>query len=113
MFDTVIIGAAFIFNIVDNVRGDNQDAYIMLDVLLILRVLRIIKIFHGIQSFKMILNTIFHILPSLFTYVGVLFVFIYIYAIVGMESFKDKIRFFGPETYNTTDPAKQWCGNMA
>ena len=111
MFDTVIIGAAFIFNIVDNVRGDNQDAYIMLDVLLILRVLRIIKIFHGIDSFKMILNTIFHILPSLFTYVGVLFVFIYIFAIVGMEAFHDKVRFFGEETYSTTDPSMQWCGN--
>ena len=113
VFDTVIIGSAVIFQIIENARGDTNDAYIILDVLLILRVLRIIKIFHGIQSFKMILNTIFHILPSLFTYVGVLFVFIYIYAIVGMESFKDKIRFFGPETYNTTDPAKQWCGNMA
>ena len=111
MFDTVIIGAAFIFNIVDNVRGDNEDAYIMLDVLLILRVLRIIKIFHGINSFKMILNTIFHILPSLFTYVGVLFVFIYIFAIVGMEAFHDKVRFFGEKTYTSTDPSMQWCGN--
>ena len=92
-------------------RGDSDDAYIILDVLLILRVLRIIKIFHGIDSFKMILNTIFHILPSLFTYVGVLFVFIYIFAIIGMESFKDRIQFFGPDTYNTTDPDKMWCGN--
>ena len=75
--------------------------------------LRIIKIFHGIDSFKMILNTIFHILPSLFTYVGVLFVFIYIFAIVGMESFKGRIQFFGPDTYNTTDPDKMWCGNTA
>ena len=111
MFDTVIIGAAFIFNIVDNVRGDNQDAYIMLDVLLILRVLRIIKIFHGIDSFKMILNTIFHILPSLFTYVGVLFVFIYIFAIVGMEAFHGKVRFFGANTYSPTEPDMRWCGN--
>ena len=111
MFDSVIIGAAFIFNIVDNVRGDNEDAYIMLDVLLILRVLRIIKIFHGIDSFKMILNTIFHILPSLFTYVGVLFVFIYIFAIVGMESFHGKVRFYGENTYNTTEPGMRWCGN--
>ena len=111
MFDSVIIGAAFIFNIVDTVRGDNEDAYIMLDVLLILRVLRIIKIFHGIDSFKMILNTIFHILPSLFTYVGVLFVFFYIFAIVGMESFQGKVQFYGQNTYNSTDPDTQWCGN--
>jgi len=113
IFDTVIIGSAFIFNIIDNARGDAEDANIILDVLLILRVLRIIKIFHGIDAFKMILNTIFHILPSLFTYVGVLFVFVYIFAIVGMEAFHDKIRFFGPTTYNTTDPDKMWCGNQA
>ena len=130
LFDSVIIGSAFIFNIIDNARytmssssleinlflicrGDENGGFIILDVLLILRVLRIIKIFHGIDSFKMILNTIFHILPSLFTYVGVLFVFIYIFAIVGMESFKGRIQFFGPDTYNTTDPDKMWCGNTA
>ena len=113
VFDTVIIGSAVIFNIIDNARGDADDAYIILDVLLILRVLRIIKIFHGIHSFKMILNTIFHILPSLFTYVGVLFVFVYIFSIVGMEAFQDKIKFFGPDTYNTSDPQQMWCGNKA
>eukprot|EP00092_Neocalanus_flemingeri_P012682 GFUD01013666.1.p1 GENE.GFUD01013666.1~~GFUD01013666.1.p1 ORF type:complete len:812 (-),score=155.83 GFUD01013666.1:49-2484(-) len=113
IFDTIIIGSAFIFDIIDEARGDNADANIILDVLLILRVLRIIKIFHGVDSFKMILNTIMHILPSLLTYVGVLFVFVYIFAIVGMESFKNKIRFFGPNTYNTTDPEKLWCGNEA
>merc|ERR1712227_4172 len=48
-----------------------------------------------------------------FTYVGVLFVFFYIYAIIGMESFKNQINFYGQDTYNTTDPTKQWCGNDA
>ena len=111
IFDTVIIGSAFIFDIIDEARGDNRDANIILDVLLILRVMRIIKIFHGIDSFKMILNTILHILPSLLTYVGVLFVFMYMFAVIGMESFKDKIKFFGPNTYNTTKPEEFWCGN--
>jgi len=111
IFDTVIIGSAFIFDIIDEAKGDNKDANIILDVLLILRVLRIIKIFHGVDSFKMILNTIMHILPSLLTYVGVLFVFVYMYAIVGMEVFKKKIQFFGPNTYNTSDPDQFWCGN--
>merc|ERR1719312_652066 len=59
----------------------------------------------------MILNTIMHILPSLLTYVGVLFVFVYMFAIVGMEAFKNKISFFGPNTYNTTETDKRWCGN--
>jgi len=110
-FDSVIIGSAFLFDIVDEANGDNEDANIILDVLLILRVLRIVKILHGIDCFKNVLNTILHILPSLATYAGVLFVFIYIYAIIGMESFKDRVQFFGINTYNTTDPTQRWCGN--
>jgi len=43
MGDTIIIVSAFIFDIVDEARGDNDDANIILDVLLILRVLRIIN----------------------------------------------------------------------
>jgi len=113
IFDTIIIGSAFIFDIIDEARGDTADANIILDVLLILRVLRIIKIFHGVESFKIILNTIMHILPSLLTYVGVLFVFVYMFAIVGMESFKNRIQFFGPNTYNTTNRSEMYCGNKA
>lgn len=111
LFDTIIISAAFLFDIIDEAEGDDTDANIILDVLLILRVLRIVKILHGVDCFKNILNTILHILPSLFTYVGVLFVFIYIFAIVGMESFQNRVSFFGPDTYNTTDSKLKWCGN--
>jgi len=113
LFDTIIIGSAFLFDIIDEAEGDNTDANIILDVLLILRVLRIVKILHGVDCFKNILNTILHILPSLLTYIGVLFVFIYIFAVIGMESFRGRVNFYGRNTYNTTDPSKLWCGNSA
>merc|ERR1719167_277692 len=112
IFDFVIIGAALIFDIVDEARGDDEDANVILDILLILRVMRIVKILHSVTYFKSILNTILHILPSLLTYAGVLFVFFYIYAMVGMESFKNRIRFFGPNTYkpDLLPSEQKYCG---
>ena len=112
IFDFVIIGAALIFDIVDEARGDDEDANVILDILLILRVMRIVKILHSVNYFKSILNTILHILPSLLTYAGVLFVFFYIYAMVGMEAFKNRIRFFGENTYKPMllPSDQRYCG---
>ena len=112
VFDFVIIGSALIFDIIDEARGDNEDANVILDILLILRVMRIVKILHSVSYFKSILNTILHILPSLLTYAGVLFVFIYIFAMVGMEAFKGRINFYGPDTYHPgkLEYSKQYCG---
>ena len=112
IFDFVIIGAALIFDIIDEAQGDDEDANIILDILLILRVMRIVKILHSVNYFKSILNTILHILPSLLTYASVLFVFFYIYAMVGMEAFKNRIRFFGPNTYkpDSLPNEHKYCG---
>ena len=46
IFDFVIIGAALIFDTIDEARGDDADANLILDILLILRVMRIVKILH-------------------------------------------------------------------
>ena len=112
IFDFVIIGAALIFDTIDEARGDDADANLILDILLILRVMRIVKILHSVSYFKSVLNTILHILPSLLTYAGVLFVFIYIFAMIGMESFKDRIKFFGKDTYDpdSLSPPDRFCG---
>jgi two pore calcium channel protein 3 len=111
IFDFVIIGAALIFDIVDEARGDDADANVILDILLILRVMRIVKILHSVNYFKSILNTILHILPSLLTYAAVLFVFIYMFAMVGMEVFKNRIKFYGADTYDdTTADGRKYCG---
>ena len=112
VFDCLIIGSALIFDIIDEARGDDEDANVILDILLILRVMRIVKILHSVSYFRGILNTILHILPSLLTYAAVLFVFIYIFAMIGMEAFKNRISFYGENTYNPDKLSddQKYCG---
>ena len=50
-------------------RQDSQSGYRdALDFLMVLRVIRIFKIFHSIPRFRIVINTILHILPSFATY---------------------------------------------
>ena len=80
-----------------------------LDFLLVLRVVRIFRIFHSVVRFRLVINAILHILPSMITYMGVLFVFYYFFAILGMELFGGKIKYFG---YNENlAVAQKYCGN--
>jgi len=110
IFDVVVIGAAFIISIAEEIRQDKFDSGLILDVMLVLRVLRIVKIFHGFDMFKTILNTIMHICPSMVTYAGVLFVFFYFFAIIGIESFKNRITYYGYDTENLQYD-QLFCGN--
>jgi hypothetical protein len=80
----------------------------VLDVMLVLRVLRIVKIFHGLERFKTVLATIVNILPSMLTYAGVLAVVFYLFAVVGMEAFAGRVQFFGA---NPTQEDQLFCGN--
>jgi len=110
IFDLVVIGAAFLISIAEEFRGDKFDSGLILDVMLVLRVLRFVKIFHSLNRFKTILNTIRHILPSMLTYAGVLFVFAYFFAIIGMEAFKGRITFYGYDEANLPYH-NLFCGN--
>ena len=69
---------------------------------MVLRVCRIFKIFHAIQRFRIVINTIIHILPSFVTYGCLLGIVFYFFAIIGMESFAGKFRL---------DPNNSFCGN--
>lgn len=51
-----------------------QESRLALDVLLVLRVLRLVKIVGSVNRFKVIVHTITKILPSLLTYGGVMMV---------------------------------------
>lgn len=79
-----------------------------LDFLLVLRVVRIFRIFHSVARFRLVINAILHILPSMVTYMGVLFVFYYFYGILGMELFGGQITYFG---YDTENSEQKYCGN--
>ncbi|XP_055957374.1 two pore calcium channel protein 1 isoform X1 [Patella vulgata] len=117
VFDVLVIGSAVLASIIEVSIGTSSEEFRTLDVLLVLRVMRLIKLFGSIQSFrnqnarfKVIIMTIVNIGPSILTYGGVIFVFYYFYAIIGMEVFGNKIHFYG---YNGTDldPLKKHCGN--
>ncbi len=57
---------------------------------------RIFKVFHGVPRFKVVINTLLHILPSLATYGSVLFVIYYFFAMIGMSVFAGKIKVSSP-----------------
>jgi len=108
-FDFFVITAAFIATAIEGLVGDGTgDELSTLDLLLVLRVMRLIKIFGSIKRFKVILMTIVNIGPSIATYGGVIFVLYYMFAIVGMEIFHGLVNYYG---YNNTNPSQQFCGN--
>ncbi|XP_021370570.1 two pore calcium channel protein 1-like [Mizuhopecten yessoensis] len=110
IFDFLVIFSAAIASIIEAAEGASSDELRTLDPLLVLRVVRLIKIFGSIQRFKVILMTIVNIGPSILTYGGVIFVFYYIFAIIGMEVFHGLIRFY---PYNSDrQPSELYCGNV-
>lgn len=92
IFDVVVVGLALLVSTYQEIEKDPIGSGITLDILLAMRVVRIFKIFHSVPRFRIIINTIFHILPSMATYAAVMALFYYFFAIIGMEAFKGKIR---------------------
>ena len=68
---------------------------VALDILMILRCLRILRICNSIQRFRIILVTIKNILPSLGTYCVVIVCIYTVYAIIGMECFQGYVKDIG------------------
>ncbi|KAL8589847.1 hypothetical protein ACOMHN_020850 [Nucella lapillus] len=112
IFDFFVIGAAVIATIVEAIMGDRSEEFSALDILLVLRVLRLFKLFGSINRFKIVIQTLVNIGPSIATYGGVILVFFYFFAIIGMEVFQNKISYHGYDE-NTTDLESLWCGNAA
>uniref|UniRef100_A0A8V0Z0T9 Two-pore calcium channel 3 n=1 Tax=Gallus gallus TaxID=9031 RepID=A0A8V0Z0T9_CHICK len=82
----------------------------ILDIVFILRVLRLIRIVDSIQRFRVIMNTLINIVPTMLTFGGLTLVVYCIFAIIGMELFHGKIQFFPP---NSNAPYALECGNPA
>uniref|UniRef100_A0AAQ5X2W1 Ion transport domain-containing protein n=1 Tax=Amphiprion ocellaris TaxID=80972 RepID=A0AAQ5X2W1_AMPOC len=57
--------------------------------------------------FRTIINTLIRIGPAILTFGQLIIVVYYIFAMVGMELFKNKVKFYE----DTSDPAKAYCGN--
>ncbi len=88
IFDLIVIGMAVIlWLIIELNHSMNQELEQYLDLLLILRVLRLCKIITTINRFKIVVKTIIALVPSFLTYIGLLFVVYYCYALIGMRLF--------------------------
>lgn len=109
-FDTVIIIAALIATIA-NWALKSSAGYTsrqILDIVFILRVFRLIRVVDSIKRFRAIINTLIKIWPTILTFGQLILVVYYIFAMVGMELFKNKVHFYAPDS---TDPDKEYCGN--
>ncbi|KAL5008964.1 hypothetical protein ScPMuIL_014545 [Solemya velum] len=109
-FDFIVIFGALIATTIEAAEHASKEELQTLDVLLVLRVLRLIKLFGSIKWFKVVLQTIINIGPSIATYGGVILVFYYLFAIIGMEIFHGLVTYHG---YNESDTTKLYCGNEA
>lgn len=108
-FDTIIVVSALIATIINSAMKSSGDytSRQILDIVFILRVLRLIRVVDSIKRFRTIINTLIRIGPAILTFGQLIIVVYYIFAMVGMELFKNKVKFFE----DTSDPAKLYCGN--
>uniref|UniRef100_A0A8C1GPW3 Two pore segment channel 3 n=1 Tax=Cyprinus carpio TaxID=7962 RepID=A0A8C1GPW3_CYPCA len=109
-FDTIIIVSA-LFGTIINSALKHSGGYTgrqILDIVFILRVLRLIRLVDTIKRFRAIINTLIKIGPTILTFGQLIVVVYYIFAMVGMELFKGKVQFFEP---NSTSPDQEYCGN--
>ncbi|XP_053239446.1 two pore calcium channel protein 1-like isoform X5 [Podarcis raffonei] len=111
-FDTSIILAALIATVLNatlkSVTIYNSQQ--VLDIVFILRVLRLIRIIDSIQRFRVIMTTLINIVPTMLTFGGLALVVYYVFSIIGMEIFHGKVQFFAG---NSTVQHALYCGNPA
>uniref|UniRef100_A0A672GE30 Two pore segment channel 3 n=1 Tax=Salarias fasciatus TaxID=181472 RepID=A0A672GE30_SALFA len=109
-FDTIIVVSALVATVVNSAlqSSGGYTSRQILDIVFILRVLRLIRVVDSIKRFRTIINTLIRIGPAILTFGQLIIVVYYVFAVVGMELFKDKVRFFEADS---SDPAKAYCGN--
>lgn len=109
-FDTIIVVSALVATVVNSTveSASGYNSRQILDIIFILRVLRLIRVVDSIQRFRAIINTLIRIGPAILTFGQLIIVVYYIFAMVGMELFKGKVTFYANDS---EDPAKAYCGN--
>uniref|UniRef100_A0A8C9Z4F4 Two pore segment channel 3 n=1 Tax=Sander lucioperca TaxID=283035 RepID=A0A8C9Z4F4_SANLU len=109
-FDTIIVVSALLATIVNSavMSTGNYTSRQILDIVFILRVLRLIRVVDSIKRFRTIINTLIRIGPAILTFGQLIIVVYYIFAMVGMELFKGKVKFYAEDS---SDPEKAFCGN--
>ncbi|XP_027052573.1 two pore calcium channel protein 1-like [Pocillopora damicornis] len=116
IFDFLVIGAATLALIIETSYESLQSSQGVLDLLMVLRVLRLVKIMGQIKRFQVIIGTVMQIGPAMGTYGAIMFVLYYIYAIMGMELFGNLIK--SESSYPTSGEESSdgenltFCGNI-
>ncbi|XP_068177592.1 two pore segment channel 3 isoform X1 [Antennarius striatus] len=108
-FDTIIVISALVATVVNSASKSlgGYSSRQILDIVFILRVLRLVRVVDSIQRFRTIINTLIRIGPAILTFGQLIIVVYYIFAMVGMELFKGRVRF-----YEDSDaPEAASCGN--
>lgn len=113
IFDFTIVfvstGYSFFTAIIEQLEL-NRD---LLDAILVVRVLRLVKLVGNINRFKVIFGTFSKVIPTLITYLRVMFMTYYIFAMIGMELFQYKIQYIDVESTNETDSSLAlMCNNI-
>ncbi|CAB1422516.1 unnamed protein product [Pleuronectes platessa] len=108
-FDTIIVVSALIATVINSAMKSSggYTSRQILDIVFVLRVLRLIRVVDSIQRFRTIINTMIRIGPAILTFGQLILVVYYVFAMVGMELFKDKVKF----SEDPDDPEKLFCGN--
>ncbi|XP_044117576.1 two pore calcium channel protein 1-like isoform X2 [Neovison vison] len=111
-FDMLIIVAALVATVANTTiqSASKYNSQQVLDIVLILRILRLLRVIVSIQRFRLIVTTLINIGPTILTFGGLILVVYYVFAIIGMEAFHGKVRFFDQ---NFTTPDALMCGNPA
>ncbi|XP_055257210.1 two pore channel protein 1-like [Moschus berezovskii] len=110
-FDTLIIIAALLATVANTtIQARKYNSQQVLDIVLILRILRLLRVIISIQRFRVIVTTLINIGPTMLTFGGLVLVVYYAFAIVGMEAFHGKVRFLDP---GSGSPDALVCGNPA
>ncbi|XP_032419778.1 two pore segment channel 3 isoform X2 [Xiphophorus hellerii] len=109
-FDTIVVISALIATIINSAlkSSGGYTSRQVLDIVFILRVLRLIRVVDRIKRFRAIINTLIRIGPAILTFGQLILVVYYIFAMVGMELFKNKVKFYE----DISNPEKAYCGNL-
>lgn len=92
LFDCVVVVGAFFGQLLQGglVAMGIALTHGVTQMLLLLRMARMLKLLSGVQKFRVIINCIVAIFPSLFAYSACLFVLYYMYACISMEIFNER-----------------------
>lgn len=78
----------------------------ILEVVVLLRVLRLVKVLGTIKRFQIIVSTVMQLGPAITIYGIMLLVVFYVYAIIGMEAYGGRIYDVRPALFAAAQPSE-------